>query len=80
MHPTYHDNVAHINRRSKDAQVLEGATALALSATLCYAGSRVAGRLGVPGALIPAATGALHARLPGDSVARTELGLTQEVS
>ena len=44
--------------RPNCAQVLEGAAALALSATLCYAGSRVAGHMGVPGALIPAATGA----------------------
>ena len=60
----YHDKVAHINRRSQDAQVLEGATALALSAILCYAGSRVAGHLGVPGALIPAATGACSLDCP----------------
>ena len=39
-------------------QVLEGATALALSASLCYAGSRIAAYLSIPGALIPAATGA----------------------
>ena len=46
-------------------QVLEGATALALAASLCYAGSCIAASLNIPGALIPAATGMPQRPPPG---------------
>lgn len=41
------------------AQVLEGATAVALSCVICYLGSRGAQKLGLPGAVIPVVTGQL---------------------
>ena len=41
------------------AQVLEGATAVALSCVICYLGSQGAQKLGLPGAVIPVVTGEL---------------------
>ena len=41
------------------AQVLEGATALAVSMAMCWAGSTIAAKWGISGALIPIATGRL---------------------
>lgn len=38
-------------------QVLEGATAVALSCVICHLGSRGAHQLGLPGAVIPVVTG-----------------------
>lgn len=38
-------------------QVLEGATAVALSCLICHLGTQGAGMLGLPGAVIPVVTG-----------------------